>query len=77
MGLSIEEDADVDFRTLGDNQLGEYKLDYPWQTPATVAHSWGYSKNENEWKSTTSILRSIIGNVRLNGNLKLNIGQTS
>ena len=77
LGLSIEEDADVDFRTLGDNQLGEYKLDYPWQTPATVAHSWGYSKNENEWKSTTSILRSLIGNVSLNGNLMLNIGPTS
>ena len=77
LGLSVEEDADVDFRTLGDNQLGEYKFDYPWQTPATVAHSWGYSKNENEWKSTTSILRSLIGNVSLNGNLMLNIGPTS
>ena len=29
LGLSVEEDEDVDFRTLGDNQLGEYKFDYP------------------------------------------------
>ena len=77
LGLSIDEDQDVDFRTLGDNQLGKYKYDYPWQTPATVAHSWGYNSNENEWKSTTSILRSLIGNVSLNGNLMLNIGPTS
>ena len=77
LGLSIDEDEDVDFRTLGDNQLGKYKYDYPWQTPATVAHSWGYNSNENEWKSTTSILRSLIGNVSLNGNLMLNIGPTS
>tara|TARA_A100000164_G_scaffold314532_1_gene293782 strand:- start:1709 stop:3520 length:1812 start_codon:yes stop_codon:yes gene_type:complete len=77
LGLSIDEDKDVDFRTLGDNQLGKYKYEYPWQTPATVAHSWGYNKNENEWKSTTSILRSLIGNVSLNGNLMLNIGPTS
>ena len=77
LGLSIDEDEDVDFRTLGDNQLGKYKFDYPWQTPATVAHSWGYNSNENEWKSTTSILRSLIGNVSLNGNLMLNIGPTS
>ena len=77
LGLSIEEDADIDFRTLGDNQLGKYKFNYPWQTPATVAHSWGYNSNENEWKSTTSILRSLIGNVSLNGNLMLNIGPTS
>ena len=77
LGLSIDEDQDVDFRTLGDNQLGKYKYDYPWQTPATVAHSWGYNSSENEWKSTTSILRSLIGNVSLNGNLMLNIGPTS
>ena len=77
LGLSIDEDEDVDFRTLGDNQLGKYKYDYPWQTPATVAHSWGYNSSENEWKSTTSILRSLIGNVSLNGNLMLNIGPTS
>ena len=77
LGLSIEEDSDIDFRTLGDNQLGKYKFNYPWQTPATVAHSWGYNSNENEWKSTTSILRSLIGNVSLNGNLMLNIGPTS
>ena len=77
LGLSVEEDKDVDFRTLGDNQLGEFKYEYPWQTPATVAHSWGYNVNENEWKSTTSILRSLIGNVSLNGNLMLNIGPSS
>lgn len=74
LGLSIEEDPDVDYRTLGDNQLGETKLEYPWQTPATVAHSWGYNRLENQWKSTTSLLKNIIGNVSLNGNLMLNIG---
>ena len=46
LGLSIDEDPDVDFRTLGDNQLGREKLDYPWQTPATVAHSWGFNAYE-------------------------------
>lgn len=74
LGLSIEEDPDVDFRTLGDNQLGNEKLDYPWQTPATVAHSWGFHAQENEWKSTTTLLRNLVGNVALNGNMMLNIG---
>jgi alpha-L-fucosidase len=74
LGLSIEEDPDVDFRTLGDNQLGQYKLDYPWQSPATVAHSWGYHALENQWKSTSTLLRSLINNVSLNGNVMLNIG---
>lgn len=74
LGLSIEEDNDVDFRTLGDNQLGTEKLDYPWQTPATVAHSWGYFAHETNWKSTTTLLRNLIDNVSLNGNFMLNIG---
>lgn len=74
LGLSVEEDSDVDFRTLGDNQLGKNKLEYPWQTPATVAHSWGFHATENQWKSTSTLLRSLIGNVGLNGNFMLNIG---
>ena len=74
LGLSIEEDKDVDFRTLGDNQLGKEKYEYPWQTPATIAHSWGYNSRQDKWKSTSTILKSLIGNVSLNGNLMLNIG---
>ena len=74
LGLSIEEDSDVDYRTLGDNQLGSKKLNYPWQSPGTVAHSWGYHKLETQWKSTTSLLKALIGNVSLNGNYMLNIG---
>ena len=74
LGLSIEEDNDVDFRTLGDNQLGSKKLDYPWQSPGTVAHSWGYHRLETQWKSTSSLLKALIGNVSLNGNYMLNIG---
>ncbi len=74
LGLSIEEDSDVDYRTLGDNQLGSKKLDYPWQSPATVAHSWGYHTLDTQWKSTTTLLKSLINNVSLNGNFMLNIG---
>lgn len=74
LGLSVEEDPDVDFRTLGDNRFGSRKLDYPWQSPATVAHSWGYHAFENQWKSSTTLLKSLINNVSLNGNLLLNIG---
>jgi alpha-L-fucosidase len=74
LGLSVEEDSDVDYRTLGDNQLGSNKLDYPWQSPGTVAHSWGYHAGDTQWKSTTALLKALIGNVSLNGNYMLNIG---
>jgi alpha-L-fucosidase len=74
LGLSVEEDTDVDFQTLGDNQLGSAKKNYPFQTSATVAHSWGYHARDTEWKSTTTLLNSLINNVSLNGNFMLNIG---
>jgi len=74
LGLSIEEDSDIDFKTLGDNQLGNKKEDFPWQSPTTVAHSWGFHALESQWKSTTTLLQSLIGNVSLNGNMMLNIG---
>ncbi len=74
LGLSIEEDPDIDFQTLGDNELGGKKKDYPWQTSGTVAHSWGFCAYEEQWKSTTSLLHSLINNVSLNGNFMLNIG---
>ena len=74
LGLSIEEDPDVDYKTLGDNQLGSKKEDFPWQSPATVAHSWGFHSTDTKWKSTSFLLKALIGNVSLNGNFMLNIG---
>jgi alpha-L-fucosidase len=74
LGLSIEEDPDIDYKTLGDNQLGSKKEDFPWQSPATVAHSWGFHSSDNQWKSTSTLLKSLIGNASLNGNFMLNIG---
>ena len=74
LGLSMEEDSDIDFKTLGDNQLGDQKEDFPWQSPATVSHSWGYHRTDTEWKSISTLLQSLIGNVSLNGNFMLNIG---
>lgn len=74
LGLSIEEDPDVDFKTLADNRLGNTKEEFPWQSPATVAHSWGFHSLDSQWKSTTTLLKGLINNVSLNGNLMLNIG---
>jgi alpha-L-fucosidase len=74
LGLSIEEDPDIDFKTLGDNQIGNKKEGFPWQSPATVAHSWGFHATDSEWKSSSTLLKNLINNASLNGNLMLNIG---
>ncbi|WP_312790832.1 alpha-L-fucosidase [Sphingobacterium sp.] len=73
--LGLPTDAEnVDFETLGDNQFGSNYIAHPWETPGTIAHSWGYNGQENEWKSTSQIFQSLISNVSLNGGFTLNIG---
>lgn len=73
--LGLPTDAEfVDFQTLGDNVFGSDFIDHPWETPGTIAHSWGYSGQEKEWKSTSQLFASLIGNVSLNGGYTLNIG---
>ncbi|AHF16990.1 alpha-L-fucosidase [Niabella soli] len=64
----------IDFETLGDNQFGAVYKEHPWETAGTIAHSWGYNALENQWKSTSQLLQSLIGNVSLNGDFTLNIG---
>ncbi|WP_295720067.1 alpha-L-fucosidase [Mucilaginibacter sp.] len=64
----------IDFETMGDNQLGAVYTSHPWETSGTIANSWGYNALENEYKSTSQLLQSLIGNVSLNGGFTLNIG---
>ena len=73
LGLPTDE-KNIDFETFGDNQFGTSYIQHPWETPGTIAHSWGYNGQENEWKSTSQIFNSLISNVSLNGGFTLNIG---
>src|SRR5699024_4481358 len=73
--LGLPTDAEyVDFQTLGDNVFSADYIEHPWETPGTIAHSWGYSGQETEWKSISQLFESLIGNVSLNGGYTLNIG---
>ena len=73
--LGLPTDAEfVDFQTLGDNVFANSYIEHPWETPGTIAHSWGYSSYEKEWKSSSQIFESLLSNVSLNGGLTLNIG---
>lgn len=73
LGLPISNEH-VDFETLGDNVFGEAYTEHVWETPGTIAHSWGFNALESEWKSTNQIFQSLINNVSLNGSYTLNIG---
>lgn len=47
-----------DFRSWGDNEIPEeYMKDGLFETPATLNDTWGYKSFDQNWKSSTEILR--------------------
>ncbi len=67
-----------DFCVMGDNEYPEYKIDAPWQTPASIFNeTWGYrswQKRENASAKIHQKLLSLIKVVSRGGNYLLNIG---
>src|SRR5207302_411964 len=45
-----------DYRSTGDNVVPEAASNEAWETPATVNHTWGYRKDDQDWKSAGTIL---------------------
>jgi alpha-L-fucosidase len=46
----------------------------PWQTPATMSHTWAWHANDFQWKSAETMIRLLVQNASLGGNYLLNIG---
>lgn len=65
---------DIDFLEMHDNQYPEKILERPWQTPATMVHSWGWHATDYSWKSATEMLGYLVSNTAKGGNYLLNVG---
>lgn len=75
LGLStIGGDAGADFETLGDNEFSDKLLDHPWETAATLNRSWGYNRDDDQWKSPGFFLKMAAQNISHGGNLTINVG---
>ncbi len=48
-----------------------------WESCMTMNGHWGYNKNDQNWKSTTVLVRNLIDCASKGGNYLLNIGPTS
>ena len=64
----------IDFLEMHDNQYPDKMLDKPWQTPATMVHSWGWHAKDYAWKPSSEMLGYLVNNVSKGGNYLLNIG---
>lgn len=63
-----------DYITAGDDMILEPGQPMPWETPATLNNTWGYSERCNDWKGETELIHFIVNIISRGGNLLLNIG---
>jgi len=40
----------TDYSSMGDNAVPDHVLEGAWETPATINDTWGYKKNDHNWK---------------------------
>jgi alpha-L-fucosidase len=66
-----------DYVSTGDNVIPPTVEADAWETPATINHTWGYKKNDLDWKSPGTILFKLVDIVSKGGNYLLNVGPMS
>jgi alpha-L-fucosidase len=52
-------------------------LSRDWETCMTMNHTWGYKKEDNDWKSTGDLLHNLVDIASKGGNFLLNVGPTA
>ena len=63
-----------DYMTTGDNFLPLLPYPRPFEVPATINHTWGYSRFETGWKSPGYLIKSLVKTISRGGNYLLNVG---
>jgi alpha-L-fucosidase len=63
-----------DYLSTGDNViLPEVKAE-AWEVPATINHTWGFRKDDQDWKSPGDVAFKLVDIVSKGGNYLLNVG---
>src|SRR5260221_9750098 len=66
-----------DYRSTGDNVIPPDVSSEAWEVPATINHTWGFRKDDTDWKSAGQIAFKLVDIVSKGGNYLLNVGPTS
>jgi alpha-L-fucosidase len=66
-----------DYASAGDNKIPSMAVDADWETPATINDTWGFKKDDHNWKSSTDLVRKLVDIASKGGNYLLNIGPTA
>jgi len=63
-----------DFREMGDNGIPLTRYHGDFQTPMTMNDTWGYSKVDENWKSSKTVHRMLMAVCGKGGNFLINVG---
>jgi alpha-L-fucosidase len=66
-----------DYRSTGDNVIPSEASTEAWETPATTNDTWGFRKDDTNWKSPGQITFKLVDIVSKGGNYLLNVGPTA
>ncbi len=66
-----------DYASTGDNHIPELPKAGDWETPATLNHTWGYKKDDHDWKTPDDLVFKLVDIVSKGGNYLLNVGPTA
>ncbi len=63
-----------DYHSTGDNVVPNLTREDDWETPATINHTWGFRRDDEDWKSPTEVIFKLLDIVSKGGNYLLNVG---
>jgi len=66
-----------DYRSTGDNVIPAEASAEAWETPATINDTWGFRRDDTNWKSPGQIAFKLVDIVSKGGNYLLNVGPTA
>lgn len=68
--------VETDYKSTGDNVIPATVVPGDWEVPATLNNTWGFKRNDHEWKSPESLTRLLFDITAKGGNYLLNVGPT-
>ena len=63
-----------DYDSEGDNRIPNAVRKGDWETPATLNDTWGFKKNDHNWKQPEDLIFKLVDIVSKGGNYLLNVG---
>ncbi len=63
-----------DYDSEGDNRFPDGPRPGNWETPATLNDTWGFKKNDTNWKKAEDLVFHLVDTVSKGGNYLLNVG---